>query len=289
MGHEKEGYEDRAAEQSRVPADQVPEQPHPATANSSPQSLLGLSPCPAPDLECYTGEYLSHGFHLINLDTPGLQCIHNTPPFLFLVHDLFSKEECEAIIGKATPHLQRSKYMMNSERSIVDAGRTSDEVRFHWDECSGLQRKLSRVLNMGMESLEPPKVIRYQRGQKFKKHTDAQGMTNHQPVGPYTAPYGTRTASLIIYLNDVPNGGATVFTRLNIKVKPKRGMGLLHFPAYLPSAKVGARGSCDDSTEHMGATALSEKWVMTQFGAPCPLRRTWYEKRGVHRLCATDL
>jgi hypothetical protein len=35
----------------------------------------------------------------------------------------------------------------------------------------------------------------------------------------------------VVYLNEVPNGGRTGFGKLSIEVDPKKGQGLLFFPA----------------------------------------------------------
>jgi hypothetical protein len=42
----------------------------------------------------------------------------------------------------------------------------------------------------------------------------------------------SRMASLVIYLNDVEEGGETVFPRQQIVIRPKRGMGILFPPHY---------------------------------------------------------
>jgi hypothetical protein len=49
-----------------------------------------------------------------------------------------------------------------------------------------------------------------------------------------------RRATLLVYLNDVREGGATRFDRLGFAVQPKRGRALLFFPAFsggMPDAR----------------------------------------------------
>ena len=38
---------------------------------------------------------------------------------------------------------------------------------------------------------------------------------------------GLRAFTLLIYLNDVPDGGETVFTKLNVSVAPRKGAAVL--------------------------------------------------------------
>jgi collagen type III alpha len=41
-----------------------------------------------------------------------------------------------------------------------------------------------------------------------------------------------RHATLLVYLNDVQQGGRTCFDHLGIAVQPQQGKALLFFPAY---------------------------------------------------------
>ena len=41
--------------------------------------------------------------------------------------------------------------------------------------------------------------------------------------------YPNRIVTLIVYLNDVTEGGATVFPKLNLRFQPKKGTGLIFY------------------------------------------------------------
>lgn len=73
-------------------------------------------------------------------------------------------------------------------------------------------------------SLEKPNLIRYvpntEKPEYFHDHADN-----------WSTDSATRQLSIIIYLNDVEEGGATVFPFYNITVKPKKGTILL-FPSF---------------------------------------------------------
>lgn len=57
-------------------------------------------------------------------------------------------------------------------------------------------------------------VISYQPGQLYCPHMD----TN--PATTAATPGGQRTATVLLYLNDVEEGGATEFVELGIAVEP---------------------------------------------------------------------
>lgn len=100
---------------------------------------------------------------------------------------------------------------------------------------------------------EAPTVIRYERGQKLAPHFDANRCADAEDANRG----GQTLATVLVYLNDVDNGGQTVFGRLDgqLGVAPRRGRALVFFPA-------NAAGDFDDRVEHEGAEALDEKWIV---------------------------
>ena len=61
-------------------------------------------------------------------------------------------------------------------------------------------------------------------------------------------------ATLLVYLNDVDDGGCTRFNKLGITVAPKKGDACLFFPA-------DASGQFDERMEHEGEAPGAEKWI----------------------------
>lgn len=107
-------------------------------------------------------------------------------------------------------------------------------------------------------------MLNYKTGQQFCAHTDGfQG-----PVSACGFEESNRVATVFTYLNDVANGGETVFSILDLKIKPKKGMAVVHFPSDLHLRK-------DERTLHEGSIAVDEKWLLTTW--------LWSEKRSVIR------
>jgi D-lyxose ketol-isomerase len=110
---------------------------------------------------------------------------------------------------------------------------------------------------------EAPTVIRYEKDQSLAPHYDANRSADVEDKNRG----GQTLATLIVYLNDVRNGGTTRFGKLpatddtrqvkgepNLNIIPKMGDALLFFPA-------DQNGLFDERTEHEGCPAVDEKWI----------------------------
>lgn len=64
--------------------------------------------------------------------------------------------------------------------------------------------------------------------------------------------------TVLVYLNDVAQGGATSFPNLNLQIQPKQGMALVFFPATLD-------GLLDRRALHAGTyyTTMRNKSIAT--------------------------
>lgn len=110
---------------------------------------------------------------------------------------------------------------------------------------------------------EAPTVIRYEADQVLAPHYDANRSAETEDANRG----GQTLATLLVYINDVDNGGNTRFGKLpavtavdgdindpKLTIKPKKGDALLFFPA-------DAKGLFDERTEHEGCAAVDEKWI----------------------------
>jgi collagen type III alpha len=98
---------------------------------------------------------------------------------------------------------------------------------------------------------EMPQVARYTPGQHFLAHEDA-----FPPAAALQRGF-QRRATLLVYLNDVEEGGRTRFEHLGpLEVAPKKGRAAVFFPAW-------RGGRPDARTLHTATDAAegNEKWV----------------------------
>jgi prolyl 4-hydroxylase len=108
------------------------------------------------------------------------------------------------------------------------------------------------MTNRQTEQLETLQVLNYQHGQQFQPHTDGfDGPTN--ACGFLDS---GRIVTIFCYLNDVEEGGKTMFTKLGLEIKPVKGLAVVHFPMSLELVE-------DERTEHQGNAAVDEKWILT--------------------------
>lgn len=110
---------------------------------------------------------------------------------------------------------------------------------------------------------EAPTVIQYEKEQVLAPHYDANRSADVEDANRG----GQTLSTLLVYLNDVENGGTTRFGKLpaadyerqvkgarNLEIIPKKGDALLFFPA-------DKNGMFDERTEHEGCPAVDEKWI----------------------------
>ncbi|KAL6765838.1 hypothetical protein V8C86DRAFT_2450273 [Haematococcus lacustris] len=268
----------------------------PALAPAAPPQQPLLSPpwrgvaaaCDAPDRgysRAALQQLLAVRFLAVDLDFPGLQVLHLDPPVL-AAPGFASPEECRQLVAAAAASgaLAASKIGAGNAggetSNAYDARRTSSSLLMDaatQDRFPALARCVRRVQQRGLQLLaagdgrqwgrpgrmpaagqlcyESPQVARYEAAQHFLSHEDAF------PLRLARANGFQRRATLLLYLNDVPEGGATQFDHLGpLSVQPEEGKLLLFFPGF-------ADGRPDPRTLHTASDAIHTKWVMQQWVA----------------------
>lgn len=146
----------------------------------------------------------------LNLYYPGLQKVYDKPP-IYIVEDFLTEEECETLKETARPLLQRSKTHAIAG-SEATKGRTS--LTCHLAKkahpCPLLLTKIQALTGKPWGHMELPQVARYTDSQRYVEHYD--GVDPHTDAGrAFCANGGQRICTVLCYLNDVPEGGATAF------------------------------------------------------------------------------
>lgn len=178
-----------------------------------------------------------------------------------LYEGLVSEEECEHIVSKAEPRLQRSKVAGPGMEGIEVPIRTSDGMFLDVGEDSvvtSIERRIATITGVPVSHGEGLQVLRYRGTQEYRPHFDF-----FEPKSPEDArrleQEGNRVGTMIVYLSDVERGGSTYFPQLGLSIHPKKGSALWF--GYL-----GDDGVPDMRSEHAGLPVLSgEKWIMTKW------------------------
>lgn len=181
-------------------------------------------------------------------------------PRVVLFGEILSAAECAALIDAARPRLARSLTVETaSGGEEVNADRTSDGMFFQRGELplvQQLEERIARLLNWPIENGEGLQVLRYGPGAEYKPHHDY-----FDPTEPGTASIvrrgGQRVGTLIIYLNEPAQGGATIFPEAALQVVPQRGHAVF-FSYDQPDPAT--------RTLHGGAPVIQgEKWIATKW------------------------
>ena len=183
-------------------------------------------------------------------------------PIIVLLEGVLSAGECESLIELARPRLQRSTVVdpRTGTNTVADY-RNSEGMFFHMGETpliGRLDQRMAALMNWPVEHGEGLQVLRYSAGGHTAAHFDfliPSNATNSDSL----ARSGQRVSTLIVYLNDVPEGGETVFPAVGMAVTPRRGNGL--YFEYTNS-----RMQVDHRSVHAGAPVTrGEKWLLTKW------------------------
>ena len=210
-------------------------------------------PMPGPDLSA-APLYIEAGDRRVQV----LQTMRN--PRVIVFGDLVSDEECDALIATARQRLARSLTVeTQTGGEALNVDRTSDGMFFERGEnpvVARLEQRIARLLQWPLEFGEGLQILRYAPGAQYRPHYDY--FDPGEPGTPLILRRGgQRVATLVMYLQEPQQGGATTFPDVGLEVAPKRGTGV--FFSY-------DRPDPATRTLHGGAPVLSgEKWVATKW------------------------
>ena len=159
---------------------------------------------------------------------PGLQMLHANPP-VFCVENFLTPHECDFLIHAASDCFTPAP-VVGKGAGEVSASRTSSTCYLAREDLPDYMRKVSLLTGKAVEHCELPQVGRYLPTQQYLQHFDAFDLSN-EDGRRFAANGGQRTVTVLVYLNDVFEGGHTAFPALNLEIQPKRGMAVVFFPA----------------------------------------------------------
>ncbi|PHJ22085.1 2og-fe oxygenase family protein [Cystoisospora suis] len=160
--------------------------------------------------------------------------IHDNPD-VFIIPDLITPSTCDHVIALCEGRWARSKTSRGQADSALagyssgeSLSRTSMSVRLLPAETAVvecLESIVAAFAGMGVNHLEPLVVVKYEEGEYFKEHHDGQ----------------FRRKTVLLYLNDVEEGGETEFPYLSLKISPTKGCGVMWKNAHESSGEVDPR------------------------------------------------
>ncbi len=192
-------------------------------------------------------------------------------PRVILFGNLLAPEECEELIEMSRGKLARSS-VVNAATGNYDVHphRTSSGTHFNRGENALIQRierRVSELVQHPVECGEPLQILHYQPGGEYKPHFDY--FDPAQPGNEVVLKHGgQRVATLVMYLNDVPAGGSTVFPAVGLDVLPRRG-NAVYFAYTTEQGELDARSLHGGNPVSEGEKWIATKWFRQQpYGGP---------------------
>ncbi|MEZ5728263.1 MAG: 2OG-Fe(II) oxygenase [Burkholderiaceae bacterium] len=183
-------------------------------------------------------------------------------PNVAVVDDFLSAEECASLIALAADRVKRSVVVSDTAgENEVHASRTSEGTWFPKGEqalVTLIEQRIEALTGIPAENGEGLQVLSYGPGAEYRAHHDYFSV---QSVGgrAHIGAAGQRIATLVLYLNDVEDGGDTAFPDLRLSVKPRAGRAL-YFEFH------NAAGQVDPRCLHAGMPVKAgRKWIATKW------------------------
>ena len=185
----------------------------------------------------------------------------NELPLIQICTNFLSKDECDELIEYSNGKLEQSEVVDGlTGKSKVDIDYRSAftcPVSKSSEISKKIFDKVEKFTNISSLQYEVSSITHYSVGQQFKLHGDYFELSETEVLKTKLKYGGNRIGTIIIYLNNVENGGETFFPWIPEYVTPSPG-DLVYFKYDYPNAELNIR------TEHTSMPVLEgEKYILT--------------------------
>jgi len=188
-------------------------------------------------------------------------------PYIYTIDDFLSEKECKFIINVSKDNLKLAgvsldKRQTESERRIYK-GRTNKSYWMPLDkypETLNIAKKIAERIGCNYRHFESFQVIHYDENEEYKYHYDAYNKEETEKYEKYCGERGNRIRTVLVYLNNVEEGGGTGFDSLSeydeeVIIQPKMGKMVVF-------TNVNDDGSLNKKSRHAGLPVIKgEKWA----------------------------
>ncbi|KAL8609462.1 hypothetical protein ACOMHN_037984 [Nucella lapillus] len=216
-----------------------------------------------------------HNHHPLLILAPAKEEEMHLDPWVVLYHDVLSDGNIRDIQMMATPRLNRAT-VQNPNTGILETAtyRISKSAWLKGTDhptVAKINQRIQAITGLDIETAEELQIANYGVGGHYEPHYDfakKEEKDAFQSLGT-----GNRIATFLNYMSDVEAGGATVFTRLGLKLYPKKGASAFWYNLY-------RNGDGIYRTRHaacpvlVGLKWVSNKWIHErgqEFRRPCSL------------------
>nr|XP_009860947.3 prolyl 4-hydroxylase subunit alpha-1-like [Ciona intestinalis] len=198
-------------------------------------------------------------------------------PHIVQFYDVINNDDIETIKKMSKKHLSRALVTGPNNTGIVEDIRTSKVAWFKKNDFTAVKKlytRISEMTGLSEETFEDLQVANYGLAGEYQPHFD---YTEDPSIYKREdgAEVGNRIATMLLYLNDVKEGGRTAFIEPKIVAKPIKGSAVFWYNLY-PS------GLGDPRTRHASCpVVIGNKWasnvwvheVQQEFKRKCGLRQ----------------
>ena len=184
-------------------------------------------------------------------------------PTIMVWDNFMSKPECKQLRKDMDDHVQWTRGLTTKGSDGDDSehyGRTNQMGWLDYTKSPTAVHFLmraSQLTHLHYTQAENVQALHYELGEEYDAHMDAFPLDTERA---HTGPHGTkgnRVCTLLLYCNEVADGGATVFTDSGKGVKPKAGRCVL-FSNTIIGTQVP-----DPKTRHQAQPVLAgQKYAM---------------------------
>lgn len=183
-------------------------------------------------------------------------------PMIAVLDGVLSEEECDELIRRSADKMRRSTTVdpLTGKHEVI-SDRSSEGTFFPLNAdpfIARLDRRISEVMNWPVENGEGLQILHYGIGGEYKPHFDYfppedPGSQVQMTIG------GQRVSTMVMYLNEVEEGGTTIFPEIGMEVVPKKGSAV--YFEY-----TNRQNQLDKLTLHGGSPVTrGEKWIVTKW------------------------
>ncbi|MDC0142000.1 2OG-Fe(II) oxygenase [bacterium] len=186
-----------------------------------------------------------------------------TDPLIYTIDNFLTDEDCAHFIKLGEGNIKRA-LVAGTTKGYESRGRSGGNywIRHKTDEItSRLGERIAKLIGLPLENAEAFQLIHYGVTQEYRQHYDGWILNKNDVDGWKRAKRnmkygGQRMWTALAYLNDVPKGGGTKFTRLDITSKAKKRKLLVFANTYEGSTVR------HELSEHAGLPVKEgEKWA----------------------------
>ena len=189
-------------------------------------------------------------------------------PYLYYIDNFLTDKECNFMVKHSKEHLKTAgvsfldkdadKYKKGEYK-----GRTNSSYWMEHDkypESLKICEKIADHLKCESHLFESFQVIQYNEDEHYDYHYDAYDINETEKYKKYCKERGNRRVTVLVYLNDVEEGGETGFNLLSaydetIKVNAKKGRMVVFY-------NLNDDGTINKGSRHAGLPVIKgEKWA----------------------------